>query len=217
MSSHTSSPVDHNPGKGRPGRPAVSQQERIGRIIQAAEQVFVAKSYGAATMEEIARTAGMSKKSLYELYPDKRHVLAAVIVAAHDFPWADIDATPAADPLTELRHRLIAVIEFVLSPRQVRLTRILISEAEQAPQLVDEFYERVMAKGQAYLASAVMRLGHEQLDSGLVDIRQLTGALFGVAMGDLHLQALFGKASGLTRKLMLQRINLALRMCGFII
>lgn len=209
--------VDHTAVKGRPGRPPVySEKERSRRILQAAEQVFTTVGYGAATMEEVARTAGMSKKTIYGLYPDKRCLLAAVVVAADDFPWEDADNALMADPVTELRRRLLALIEFVLSPRQVGLTRLLIAEAEHAPELADDFHERVMAKGQLFLAAAVARLRQDALGPRGMDVDYITGTLFGAAMGDFHLWVLFGKKGGIARQQIESRIEMALRACGFV-
>ncbi|MGP0180056.1 TetR/AcrR family transcriptional regulator, partial [Escherichia coli] len=53
--------------RGRP--PALSLDARRRLILEAAEEVFFASGYGAASMEEIARVAGMSKKTVYGLYP----------------------------------------------------------------------------------------------------------------------------------------------------
>ena len=88
MSSHHTEPsarVVEKPRRGRP--PALSPEERKHRILEAAESVFTDIGYGAATMEEIARIAGMSKRTLYSLYPDKRSLFADLI--------SDIDTYPA--------------------------------------------------------------------------------------------------------------------------
>ena len=215
MSRTSSTLPDH--AIARAGRPPLySDTERRRRILQAAEQAFTTRGYGAATMEDVARTAGMSKKTIYAFYTDKSRLLAAIVVAADDCPWDDRDAVPIADPLAELRHRLMEVIAFVLSPRQVRLTRLLIAEAEHAPELADDFHERVMAKGYRYLVAAVERVKLERPCPSIGDVERVTGMLLGAAMGDLHLCALFGRSESLTRKRIVAQIDLALRTFGFI-
>lgn len=215
MSRTSSTFPDH--AVARAGRPPVySDSERRRRILQAAEQVFTTSGYGAATMEDVARTAGMSKKTIYAFYADKSRLLAAIVIVADDCPWDDRDAVPIADPLAELRRRLTAVIAFVLSPRQVRLTRLLISEAEHAPELADDFHERVMATGYRYLVAAVERVKLEDPRPSIGDVERMAGMLLGAAMGDLHLCALFGRSESLTRKRIAAQIDLALRTFGFI-
>lgn len=202
--------------RGKPGRPPVySEEERVRRILQAAEAVFTTAGYGAATMEEVARVAGMSKKTLYGLFPDKRRLLEAVVAVAADFPWAEADRMPVAGPLDELRYRLLAAAEFTLSPRQVRLTRLLIAEAEHAPELAEDFHERVTVKCQSYLAAAVGRAIRSGAGPQTADVKRVTRALFGAVMSDLHLGVLFGK-SGVTRRQIAAHVEAALQLCGFI-
>jgi len=176
--------------------------------------VFTTVGYGAATMEEVARMAGMSKKTLYGLFADKPSLLAAVTVAADDFPWEDRHRIPLADPLAELRHRLLASTEFVLTPRQISLTRLLISEAQHAPELADSFHDRVVAKCQAYLAAAVERAVRVGPKRG--DIRNITMALLGAALADLHLPVLFGKRQQPSQQTIAAHVDIALKICGFI-
>lgn len=198
------------------GRPPLGEEEKTRRILQAAEQVFTTVGYGAATMEAIARAAGMSKKTLYALYQDKQCLLVAVTVAADDFPWRDANRTPLADPLQELRYRLLASIELALTPRQLRLTRLLISVAERSPALAESFHDRVMVKSQDYLAAAVERAVREGAGPQVGDVRQATMALLGAALSELHLAALFGKVDvPPERREIAAHVDAALRICGF--
>lgn len=202
--------------RGKPGRPPVySEEERTRLILQAAEEVFTTVGYGAATMEEVARRAGMSKKTLYALFPDKRRLLAAVTVAADDFPWDDAARTPLADPLDELRHRLLASTEFALTPRQIRLTRLLIAEAEHAPDLAENFHDRVMTKCQAYLMAAVERVAREDAGPKIKDAMKSTMALLGASLAELHLLVLFGKLQKPNRQAIATHVDAAMRICGF--
>ena len=52
------------------------------RLIAAAEHVFVEMGYGAASMDGIARRAGMSKKTIYQVFETKQDLFAAVIESA---------------------------------------------------------------------------------------------------------------------------------------
>jgi AcrR family transcriptional regulator len=50
----------------------------IARILAAARTVFLAKGYSGTTIDEIARTAGISRASFYTYFPTKRDVLLAL-------------------------------------------------------------------------------------------------------------------------------------------
>lgn len=199
----------------RRGRPPLCEVERCRRILQAAEEVFTTTGYGAATMEAIAKAAGMSKKTLYGLYPNKRQLLMAVTVAPDDFPWEDDERPALEDPLAELRQRMLASARFALTPRQLRLTRLLIAEAAHAPDLADDFYERVMSGYHSYLSAAVARAIDQGVGPEGGDVQKLTVALSGAALSELHLLALFGRSETSSDEQIATHVDTALAICGF--
>jgi TetR/AcrR family transcriptional repressor of mexJK operon len=205
-------PIRATPGPGRP--PVLTEKERCKRILDAAEKVFTTEGYGAATMEEVARVAGMSKKTIYGLFPDKERLFAALMSDVNGFPGGEgTQATASSsDPIDYLRSHLLAMAEFVLSSRQVEITRLLISEARHSPKLADEFYARVMSKGQAYLTEGVARALEANGIIMIHDPKATAMALFGAALGGLHLAALFGKQKGVPRKQLLAHIDLAIAL-----
>src|SRR6185295_14280347 len=72
----------HSPAKRARGRPRqIDEAERRNRLIEAAEKVFVEVGYATASVADIAHHAGMSKKTLYQLFDTKEAVFAAVISA----------------------------------------------------------------------------------------------------------------------------------------
>lgn len=63
-----------------PGRLSAEESANLpGRLLDAALEVFVERGYGAATMDEIARRAGSSSKTLYGRYSGKAELLQAVV------------------------------------------------------------------------------------------------------------------------------------------
>ena len=58
---------------GARGRPRLlDETTRRDRLVAAAEHVFVEMGYGAASMDDIARRAGMSKKTIYQVFETKQ-------------------------------------------------------------------------------------------------------------------------------------------------
>ncbi len=183
--------------KSRTGRPSVfSEEERCKRILEAAERVFARVGYGAATMEEMAREAGMSKRTLYAFYADKRELFTAVIGDVEGFSGKrpHVPATAGRDALiVELHDRLLEMARFALSERQVRITRLIVSEAGNHPELVVDFWSRIVMRVQAYLADGLKEL--QRADERLLayDANWLASAIFGAILSDLHLRALLGR------------------------
>ncbi len=66
------------------------RQQRERQILRAAKKVFVKKGFRAATMEEIARTARLSKAAIYLYFPSKEDLYLEVVytVFQHFFQFA---------------------------------------------------------------------------------------------------------------------------------
>jgi len=58
------------------------KESRLNEIIDTAERIFAEKGYDLATMDEIAREAEFTKKTVYGYFPNKGELFAAVTVRA---------------------------------------------------------------------------------------------------------------------------------------
>jgi AcrR family transcriptional regulator len=109
---------------GEPGaEPRV--EPRAEAIVSAADRLFLAPGSGRVSMDDLARELGMSKKTIYRHFPDKRSLLTAVL----DRRFAAVERTLAA-----------AEREAEEGPFEVRVERLLIAAGEEmarigAPQL----------------------------------------------------------------------------------
>lgn len=92
--------------------------------------------YDATTMDAIARTAGITRRTLYARYPDKRALFLDVI------PWALTlrtaqDCAPAPDG-DDIATALIAIargsLARALDPDTLGLTRVALKEAARFPE-----------------------------------------------------------------------------------
>lgn len=176
--------------RGRP--PALTAEMRRQRILDTAERVFTEIGYGAATMEEIARGAGMSKKTLYGVFSDKREVFTALIHDIDGYPNGALEFDPA-NSRKELRARLLTLAQVALSRRQVEVTRLVISEARHCPELAEEFHTKAMRKGRTYLARALQSFVDANPSIVIHDIETTAVTLFAAVLGDLHFRALLGE------------------------
>ncbi|HWK32857.1 MAG TPA: TetR/AcrR family transcriptional regulator [Hyphomicrobium sp.] len=186
------------PRRGRP--PVITEALRRTRILEAAEQVFTDIGYGATTMEVIARAAGMSKKTLYGMFPDKRALFTALINLTEAYPEEAL-GLGAANSREELRARFLALAEIALSKRQVEMTRLVVAEAKHCPELAEVFHARLMVKGRAYLTAALQSFADANPDITIPDIEGTAITLFSAVLGDLHFRALLGEKPVSRRKL----------------
>jgi AcrR family transcriptional regulator len=179
---------DEARGGGR--QPVMPEDDRRQLILRAAEQVFCASGYGAATMEEIARACGMAKKTLYKLFPDKMAVFVALI-DSHDNPHFAWEARAEAElhGRQALRTMLMELARFVLSPRQISLTRLVISEAHNTPELARRFYDDCIVKNRVIVAAQIARNPILPRPPGL-DPVAVVDTFVGGTLGILQLKAL---------------------------
>ncbi|WP_042442026.1 TetR/AcrR family transcriptional regulator [Streptacidiphilus jiangxiensis] len=77
MTAETSSPVEP-PATERPKRRQARGERRIAQLLEAAGQVFAESGYAATTTNAIAARAGVSPGSLYQYFPNKDAIAAAL-------------------------------------------------------------------------------------------------------------------------------------------
>lgn len=196
------------PGPGRP--PVLSDKARHDRIISAAEEVFFVRGFAAATMEEIAKSAGMSKRTLYKHFDNKEALFIAFVTEADIAP--DKLTNGHSDPLEELRQRFQILIRHVLSPRQIKMTRLMIEEADTLPAIAKAFYERVMKRGHCQIAETLKKLCVQYPDLSIIASERSAAVVTGAVLGELHIRALLGETSAITDTEILQRVDIALEL-----
>jgi AcrR family transcriptional regulator len=136
---------------------AVAQSGRRGdrrdAILDVAHDCFVAEGYGAASMSTIAARLGGSKGTLYNYFRSKEELFDAVIRRSCDRLQAEISAFPDGGPVRERLVRMAEILlNHILSPEAMAISRMVIAEGERFPELARLFYEAGPRRGLARLA-----------------------------------------------------------------
>jgi len=136
---------------------------KFDQVLEGAREVFLADGFEGASVDDIARAAGVSKATLYSYFPDKRLLfmevarLECIRQGEESIKEIDTMASPAVVLGNAARHMLA----FMLSDFGQRVFRICVAEADRFPDLGRQFYESgpmmVRARMKDYLASAVER------------------------------------------------------------
>jgi AcrR family transcriptional regulator len=97
-------------------RRRLPRSERESRMLDAAGEVFAARGFGAASMDEIAEGSGITKALLYQYFGSKRGLYAACVererAALFDGIAAELrDVAPGRDQLRVFAHRYFDSIE----------------------------------------------------------------------------------------------------------
>ena len=101
-------------------RKRMPRAERMRQMVEVAEQVFSARGYAAASMDEIAELVGVSKPMLYEYFNSKEGLLLACIRESRSIlrevtEQATVGAETAEDAL---RRGLLAFFVFIRERRE---------------------------------------------------------------------------------------------------
>jgi AcrR family transcriptional regulator len=113
------------------------------QITRAAEALFLAHGYGAVSMDQVARTAAVSKATLYAYFASKDALFATIVSdKGLDSPLGE-DLFPQHVP--DLRAALEAIgtrmLRFMLRDRTLAIYRIALAEAGRFPEMGRAFYE----------------------------------------------------------------------------
>lgn len=145
---------------------------KFDQVIAGARDVFMADGFEGASVDDIARAAGVSKATLYSYFADKR--LLFMEVARHECQRmaeetaARIDATlPMRDVLTLAAEEIMT---FLTSGFGVQIHRICVAEADRFPELGRAFYENGPQRGRNRLAEYFTQM----CDKGELKIEDVT-------------------------------------------
>lgn len=119
---------------GRPTAKAAAKLETA--ILDAATAAFLADGYAATSIEAIARTCRVAKRTIYARWSGKPTLFRAVLeqlmarwlFTAGD--WAEADSLEAA-----LDGAAIDILAVALTPEAIALNRLLIAESARFPEL----------------------------------------------------------------------------------
>lgn len=116
---------------------------KVEQVLEGAREVFMADGFEGASVDTIARKAGVSKATLYSYFPDKRLLFMAVASgvcsrqATETCDEVCMDS-PASVVLGKIGRDLL---QYMLSPLGQRVFRICVAESDRFPDLGQRFWE----------------------------------------------------------------------------
>jgi len=172
-----------NAGRARAGRPVVlTAEERRAIILASAEALFLERGYAATSMVDIAQHAGMSKRTIYEIFADKETIFSNVVNFYESVPSL-LPPTSEQSGETLLRNALVEMTGFLFGVRQVSRARLAIAEARGLPDLAlaffDATYDAVISR-----MTDLLDLLAERGDILVADRRMAADLLVGAMVGD---------------------------------
>lgn len=158
-----------------PGRLTAEQTAAVSdRLLDAALAMFSEQGYARATMEQIAKRAGASTKTIYTRYANKGEILQAVVrrtlerVTAARSAEATVDLSKV-DPATFLGSIGRQVMRITMGPEGAGLNRLAFAEARRFPE-VAKFYREAMAFSNDQIREALHQWKKQDLFTALDNV-----------------------------------------------
>ncbi|MBZ4022617.1 TetR family transcriptional regulator [Rhodobacter sp. TJ_12] len=142
----------------------IRKGRKFDQVIEGARKVFLRDGFEGASVDDIAREAGVSKATLYSYFPDKRLLFMAIATGecqrqadeAVEFIYAE--EKPVAQVL---RYAARVIIDYLRSDLGRQTYRLCVAESDRFPELGRQFYasgpQLVRARLVEYLKTAVAR------------------------------------------------------------
>ena len=159
-------------------------------ILAAAEEAFLAARYDHVTMDEIAEASQVSKQTVYAHFGTKDQLFVGLVTsmtrAAGDEVAAEsMSPETSEDVVPTLESMLGAQLAAVLSPRLLRLRRLVISEVPRFPDLARAVFEQGPRRAVATLEVLLRELharGWVRVPDPAVAAEQLNWLVMGAPM-----------------------------------
>jgi TetR/AcrR family transcriptional regulator, mexJK operon transcriptional repressor len=174
-------------------QPIIRKGRKFDQVLEGARAVFMRDGFEGASVDDIAREAGVSKATLYSYVPDKRLLFIEVARAecARQTMEAEALIGDMHDPVTVLTIVGHKLVEFFLSPFFLRVYRVCAAESDRFPQIGQQFYE----SGPALARARIIVYLHDAeacRDLAVPDKELAADQFIELCKADLFPRALFG-------------------------
>lgn len=172
---------------GRP--PQLDEKKRCALILRAAATVLQMHGYDGSSMDRVASQAGMSKKTVYQMYASKK-ILFTKLLEDRLFSIEWPEEKICEDPEEHLCSLLIAIAQTILRPDRVCLLRIL--TLEHKSEEMRHIFSDIL---QGHTEDHLTRWFFDQQGKGrynIADPIKYADIIFNMTIGSLLLDRLFG-------------------------
>jgi TetR/AcrR family transcriptional regulator, mexJK operon transcriptional repressor len=177
----------------------IRKGRKYAQVLTGAREVFLRDGFDGASVDDIARAAGVSKATLYSYFPDKRLLFMEVAQNECHSQTASAEALIADDmPSAQVLHiAATRMVDFLLSPLSISIYRVCAAEADRFPEIGRVYFQSgpadVRARLTAYLSRAVAQ-GELRID----DYELAADQFVELCKADLFMKALFGLSDRFT-------------------
>ena len=155
------------------GQPSADDGVKRRQIMDGAREIFMSAGFDAASMNDVARAAGVSKGTLYAYFDSKVALFEALIreERAHQPERNTMFPDDEADPAKALAIYGRRLLAKVIRPENLAQIRVVVAAAAKFPRLGQAFYEAgplfgislLTAKLDAFVTTGTLRIDDTNL------------------------------------------------------
>ncbi|SEW39142.1 transcriptional regulator, TetR family [Cognatiyoonia koreensis] len=177
----------------------IKRGRKFAQVLAGAREIFLRDGFEGASVDDIARAAGVSKATLYSYFPDKRLLFMEMAKvecarqANHVMDTIDRSA-PMADILRSVSRQ---IIDLIMSDFARSIFRICVGESTRFPDLGREFYTSGPQMGRKRLTE-LLRIGVSRGDLRITDLDLAAEQFAQLCKADLFDRMVFNMADTFT-------------------
>jgi AcrR family transcriptional regulator len=180
------------------------------QILAGARKVFLKHGFDGASMNDVARVAGVSKGTLYVYFESKERLFTALMHAER--AMQDFAPDPADPDVAAVLARLGRnIVTFLTAPHVIRAKRTVMAIIERMPEVASDFY----CEGPALCIAELKTYLEAQVEAGVLDIPdcELAAQQFGdLAQAGLIKPLLYGTIPTPTQEMIAYTVDSAVRV-----
>jgi|JI10StandDraft_1071094.scaffolds.fasta_scaffold133495_2 TetR/AcrR family transcriptional repressor of mexJK operon len=177
--------VDPETGEEMPAKAA--------QVMEAGSKLFTEQGFGAVSMDQVAKTAGVSKATVYAHFQSKEQLFVAIVRAAC-LSYAE-NVMPEVRDAPDMRSALTrigrSIAGFLMAPRTMAIYRVIVAEGPRFPELAQRYYET----GPRNFKRLLTQYLKDAVAQGLLKIenpRLASDQFCSMVRGPLYMQVLLG-------------------------
>lgn len=140
-----------------PPQTTITRGRKFDQVRDGAAVIFLRDGFAAASVDDIARAARVSKATLYSYFPDKTLMFREVLRASLDSAFREPPFDPAhPGPLPLALPQVLADLgRWLVSELRLRLHRVITAEAHRFPEDADAYHHALSDRVVAPLARLI--------------------------------------------------------------
>ena len=179
----------------------IKKGRKFDQVLDGARTIFMRDGFEGASVDDIARAAGVSKATLYSYFPDKRLLFSEVArVECNRQAEEALEVIGVDAPIEVVLHEAASrIVRFFLSNFGQQVYRICVSESHRFPELGQRFYN----SGPALVRERMSQVLRPYVEGGILKIEDmdLAASQFGeLCKTDMFVRCLCGVGCDVTEE-----------------